>query len=70
MPDAQIIQLFQRARPPAEDSEFWEWGKRFVADGILNLVSIVEDMESCETEEAFRRCVQELKEEVETWPTG
>ena len=68
MADAQIIQLFKRDKPPAEDSTFWEWGKTFVEHGILNLEAIVEDVAGSQTEEQLKARLAELRAEVETYP--
>jgi hypothetical protein len=68
VPDAQIIQLFQREKPPAEDSKFWEWGQEFVADGVNNLAAIVDEITTAESEEQLRRCLEELKAEVDRYP--
>lgn len=61
---AKIIQLFRGDAPPTQDSEFWEWGKTFVEDGVTTLELIVDEINTCETEEHLKRVLTELKDEV------
>lgn len=72
MADDNVIfaaHLFQREKPPAEDSKWWAWGKEFVeGDGINNLIQIVDEMQSVDNEEKLRVLVSELKSEVENYP--
>jgi hypothetical protein len=61
--------LFQREKPPAEDSKWWEWGKEFVTgDDMNNLLQIVDEMQEVTTEEQLKGLVTELKSEVEKIP--
>lgn len=70
MPDAQIIHLFQREKPPTEDTEFWVWGQDFVTDGVLNLEYILSNIQTCESEAELKRLLVELRDEVGSYPIG
>lgn len=65
----QASHLFQREPTPTERrSEFWEWGRVYVDEGILNLDAIVDDMKNATNEAEFKAACAELVEEVGRFP--
>lgn len=71
MGEAKIIPLFKNAQPPRYSpvtSEFWQWGKDFIEDGVNNLAQIVEEIENADSEEQLFTLIRQLKAEVATYP--
>lgn len=61
----EVIELFADRRPPPTiDSEFWEWGREYVEDGVNNLDYIVASVKNAENEQQLLAALQELKDEV------
>lgn len=65
----QAEHLFRRDPTPAESrSKFWTWGKEWIDDGINNLQAIVAEVGEATTEDALRRALLELRDELQTYP--
>jgi hypothetical protein len=65
----QAAHLFKREPTPAESrSKFWEWGEKWVDEGVLNLEYILGEVKGATSEEDLRRALSDLRDEVESYP--
>jgi hypothetical protein len=65
----QAAHLFKREPTPQEArSKFWEWGEKWIDDGINNLEYILDDVKAAVSEDDLRRSLLDLRDEIETYP--
>jgi hypothetical protein len=65
----QAAHLFKREPTPEEQrSKFWEWGEKWVDEGINNLEYIFEEVQGATSEADLHRALTDLRDEIESYP--